>query len=64
MSSCSLVPRPPRGKAWYTLFAHALDFPNIPGIPYHARSDISALLYVTLVYSRIIFRFRDGMSEF
>ena len=29
-----------------------------------SRSDISALLYVTLVYSRIIFRFRDGMSEF
>ena len=29
-----------------------------------SRSDLSTLLYVTLVYSRIIFRFRDGTSEF
>ena len=28
-----------------------------------SRSDISALLDVTLVYSLIIFRFRDGMSD-
>ena len=39
------------------------------GFSQHSRtsvscSDISALLYVTLVYSRMIFRFRDGMSEF
>ena len=29
-----------------------------------SRSDLSALLYITLVYSRLIFHFRDGMSEF
>ena len=47
----SLIPRPSarRGKAWYTLFAHALDFPNIPGIPYHAR--ISPRCYTSLSYT-------------
>ena len=30
------VPRPSAiEKAWYTLFTHARNFPNIPGIPYH-----------------------------
>ena len=50
-NTISLVPRPSarRGKAWYTLFAHALDFPNIPGIPYHAR--ISLRCYTSLLYT-------------
>ena len=43
----------PRGeKAWYTLFAHALNFPRNSV----SRSDIPVLVYVTLVYSRITFR--------
>ena len=37
------------GKAWYTLFAHALDFPNIPGIPYHVQ--ISPRCYMSLSYT-------------